>query len=97
MAQKTAQEIRELSSREAKAWRVIDQYLITKSRKDGAKIPAVVKLAAAEFILKRLYPEKRVVAGSGEEGEFIIKIEKGNPDANGNNLPVARFTIPSIQ
>lgn len=28
--------------------------------------------------------------------EFVVKIERGNPEANGNNLPIARFSVPSI-
>lgn len=77
MAQKTAQEIRNLKSREAKCWRVIDQLL---SPKKEDKVPAIVRFAAAEFILKRLYPEKKILAGDGPEGEFVIKVEIADED-----------------
>lgn len=92
MPGKTAQEIRELNSREAKAWKVIDQIL---SPKREEKIPAIVRLAAAEFILKRLYPEKRIIGGDGPDGEIVIKVEKGNPDASDVQAP--RFAVPDLQ
>lgn len=95
MAQKSAKEIRNLNTREPKAWRVIDQFLISKNRKDGKKIPAAVRLEAACFILRRLYPEKIKHSGEGENGEFLIKVEKANYEA-GSNIPIARFTVPSL-
>lgn len=58
MARPTKVTLNNLNLREKKAWRVIDQYLA--DRKDK-KIPANTKLEAAQFILKRLYPEKHHV------------------------------------
>lgn len=93
MAQKTAQEIRNLNSREPKAWKVIDQFLA--DRKDK-KISAMVRLEAAVFILKRLYPEKRVVEGSGENGEFKVIVEiadENNPAQESGNRISKYLTI----
>lgn len=92
MAQKTSKEIRELNTREAKAWRVIDQLLA--DRKDK-KVSAMVRLEAAVFILKRLYPEKMVHLGDGPDGEIIIRVEKAVTD--GDNLQAPRFAIPHLQ
>lgn len=75
MAQKTAKEIRNLNAREDKAWRVIDQCL---GNKKG--IPAKVRLAAAEFVLKRLYPEKHIFGGEGPNGEFKVVVEVADED-----------------
>jgi len=83
-------EISALNVREKKAWKVIDYHL----RLD-TKVPAVVRQAAAEFILKRIYPEKRVLSGEGLDGEIIIKVEKMEP--NGDQLQAPRFAIPDIQ
>lgn len=60
-------EISALKTREPKAWKVIDQHL----RLDVKGIPAKVRQAAAEFILKRLYPEKVLNEHSGPEGGAI--------------------------
>lgn len=85
-------EISALNIREAKSWKVIDQLL---SPKHGEKIPAAIRFAAAEFVLCRLYPEKKVIAGDGPDGEIIIRVEKGNPDAS--DLQAPRFAIPNLQ
>lgn len=73
MAKKVASILNALHLREARAWKVIDQHL----RLD-AQIPAKVSQAAAEFILKRIYPEKHIVSGQGANGEFVLKIEIEN-------------------
>jgi hypothetical protein len=96
MAQKSASEIRELNTREKKCWRVIDQLL---SPKLGEKVPAIVRFAAAEFVLKRLYPEKKIIGGDGIDGEIVIRIEKGNPEQgkNGSHVQAPRFAVPYLQ
>jgi len=58
-----ADKLRALKIREAKAWMVIDQYMA--DRKDN-KIPAHVRLEAAVFVLKRLYPEETKMKVGGD-------------------------------
>lgn len=64
-------EISALKVREAKAWKVIDQHL----RLDLESVPAKVRQAAAEFVLKRLYPETHIFGGNGPNGEFKVVVE----------------------
>lgn len=52
---RTSKEIRNLKTREDKCWKVIDQLIASMDRK---QVPSVVRLAAAEFVLSRLYPQK---------------------------------------
>ena len=50
-----ADKLRALKLREARAWKVIDAYMVDRKVRS---IPAHVRLEAAVFVLKRLYPEK---------------------------------------
>lgn len=88
---RTSSEISNLRSREPKAWKVIDQLMAESDRK---KVPAAVKFAAAEFILSRLYPEKKVLEGIGPDGEIVIRVERAEVE---NNLQAPRFAVPDLQ
>lgn len=81
---KIADTLRAVKIRELKAWKAIDWALST-SNKD-----ANVKQRAAEFILKRIYPEKTIVEGTGDNGEFVVKVEISNenqsPQQSGNRI-----------
>ena len=70
-------EISALKIREAKSWKVIDQY-IGKARTD-VKIQPATRLEAAVFVLKRLYPEKTKIEGTGfDQGkQFIVVYPQG--------------------
>lgn len=81
-----------LTLREPKAWRIIDQCLA--DRKDK-QISAMVRLEAAFFVLKRLYPEKMRLEGSGEDGEIVLRVIK--EVMNGDHLQAPRFAVPNIQ
>jgi hypothetical protein len=37
------------------------------------------------------------MAGSGENGEFVMKVTQVNPETDGRNIPIARFSVPSLQ
>ena len=94
MGQKTSSEIRNLNTREAKCWRVIDQY-IGKQRKD-VKIPAATRLEAAIFVLKRLYPEKD--SGNGHHAiTVVVNIEKADEQNFEHQLQAPRFSVSSLQ
>lgn len=69
MKVKIADTLRALKIREQKSWKAID-WALSDSNAD-----ANIKLKAAEFILKRLYPEKTIISGAGENGEFKVTIE----------------------
>jgi len=81
--------LRQVKIREVKAWKAIDWAL------SASNVDASVKIKAAEFILKRIYPEKIGIAGSGENGEIVIKVEKAEMQI-GNNVQAPRFAIPNL-
>lgn len=58
---RTSSQIRNLASREEKAWKVMDYFLSTNK-----KAEAKCRLEASKFILSRLYPEKIKVSGDEE-------------------------------
>jgi len=62
-------EISALNIREPKAWKVIDQHLSLKKN-----IPPKVRQSAAEFVLKRLYPEKQVLEGNVTHEHFFRNV-----------------------
>lgn len=75
MPQKSSSEIRNLKTRELKCWKVIDHHL----RMDkSSTVTDKVRQAAAEFILKRLYPEKTII--QGDESVPIRVIFRAAPD-----------------
>lgn len=65
MKAKIADTLRALKIREQKSWKAID-WALSDSNAD-----ANIKLKAAEFILKRLYPEKTVLSGMDEDGKTV--------------------------
>lgn len=60
-------EISALNVREARAWKVIDWAMSPKCK------DAKVKLTAAEFVLKRIYPEKMLVGGE-DGGPIAVQV-----------------------
>lgn len=86
---KIADTLRAVKIRESKAWKAID-WAMSDANKDPAS-----KIKAAEFVLKRIYPEKTIVGGEGFGGEIVIRVETANQ--NGSNLQAPRFAIPNIQ
>lgn len=69
-------EISALNVREERAWKVIDYHLRLDT---DTKVNAKVRQAAAEFVLKRIYPEKHIHQGDKENPiqiqVFIPKVE----------------------
>jgi hypothetical protein len=52
----------------------------------------LIKELAGKVIARRVKH-----GGMGENGEFIIKIDRVERGADGNYLPLARFSAPSLQ
>lgn len=81
---KIASTLNALKIRESKAWKAID-WALSNANKDPS-----TKIKAAEFILKRIYPEKTLVEGTGDNGEFVVKVEISNenqsPQQSGNRI-----------
>lgn len=67
MAKKVASILNALLLREAKAWKVIDFHL-----SDSNRVSSKVRQAAAEFILKRIYPEKVLLGGDKENPVRLV-------------------------
>lgn len=86
MATKSS-DLYELLKRKEKAWAVFDYYLSIRKRRDAKnqKVTVVerkLEQACAEFVLKRLYPERTVVEGQGHNPIPIILVR---PSKNGDS------------
>lgn len=81
---RTSTEISAMSARSPSALKRLDWFM-SDSNKD-----LKTKWAATEFVLKRIFPEKTILGGLGENGEFEIKVEILNEN---NFTPEARNRI----
>lgn len=83
---KKSRDLRQLLDRAEKSWAVIDYYLSIRKRSKKKKIADVEKrleMQAAEFVLRRLYPEK---IDFGADGERAIPIILIRPQGNGRTF-----------
>ncbi len=77
MSKKSSSMIRNLDLREQKSWNVIDQHLRTD---EHSKVPFKVRQAAAEFILKRIYPEKLINEHTGGQTFKVVYVDENPGD-----------------
>ena len=71
---KKSVDISNLRMRETSACKVID-WAMSSACEDPK-----IRLDASKFVLSRLYSEKHLLEGAGENGEFVLKIEISNED-----------------
>lgn len=60
--------------------------------KDEKRKFIIIKDLAGKVLARRVR-----LGGEGEKGEFIMKVVRVDPETDGRNIPIARFSIPSVQ